>query len=46
MTTFADLVTYMAMFLSVCSGIVWYFLYRLQKNINKKMLSVNPTKVA
>ena len=36
MTVFAELVMYITIFASVCSVIVWYFLYRFQRNINDK----------
>ena len=36
MTTFADLVNFIAIFFGVCSVIVWYCLYRFQKNIKEK----------
>ena len=36
MNTFADLVTFIAIFFGVCSCIVWYYLYRLRKNANEK----------
>ena len=36
MTVFAELVMYMTIFAGVCSVVVWYFMYRFQKNINAR----------